>query len=90
MESSIIWFANEVRKALDLHSQGKITPTDCVFNIADAKQKAITMHKNEIEKSYYSGGCDFQEANECRNQKVPYQNDAEYYYKKIFNQKPTQ
>jgi hypothetical protein len=46
----------------------------------DLVKEAKAMEKEQIIEAHYRGGCDFQEANECRNQEVPYGNDAEQYY----------
>jgi hypothetical protein len=84
MKSSIEWYANEVLNAIDLHSQGKITPTSCVAQIIQAKYASILIHKEEIEQAHYNGGIDFQMKKESYNQEVPYKNDAEDYYKKNY------
>lgn len=48
------------------------------------KKTADMVEKENIIEAHYRGGCDFQEANECRNQEVPYNNDAEQYYNETY------
>ena len=52
---SIEWLSNEVYQAIDLHSQGKLSPTYCLVKIAEAKDKAKEMHKQEIINAWYNG-----------------------------------
>lgn len=53
---------------------------------AEAFEQAKQMEKEQIIAAHYYGGVDFQEAKECRNQEVPYLNEAEDYYTSNYNQ----
>lgn len=44
------------------------------------------IEKEQIIKAHYEGGIEFQEAKECRNQEVPYVNDAETYFENKYSQ----
>jgi hypothetical protein len=57
------------------------------FNLEDYKASiklAKEIEKEQIVQAHYYGGVEFQEAKECRNQEVPYVNDAEDYYKQNY------
>jgi hypothetical protein len=75
--TSIQWFANEVYRAIDLQSEGKISATIAGIKIAEAKYKAKEMHKQEMIKfandfwNWAKGG-DFDIS------------DAEQYYQETF------
>jgi len=53
--TSIEWLANEVYQAIDLHSQGKLSPTYCLVKIAEAKDKAKEMHYKELMDNMQKG-----------------------------------
>jgi hypothetical protein len=49
--TSIEWFSHEVYKTIELHSESKISATISGIRIAEARHKAIEMHKNEMDKN---------------------------------------
>jgi hypothetical protein len=47
-QTSIEFFANEVFNIIQLHSDGKISSVNSIVDIAEAKQQAKEMHKQEM------------------------------------------
>ena len=78
--TSIEWFANEVYRAIDLQSEGKISATIAGIKISEAKYKAKEMRKQEMEISDEEIK---KAANNPNNDKYCFQEGAKWYREQL-------